>query len=83
MPYVRYDSPELAALGARIQVAREQRGLSVKKFAGLVGANRTDLRAAERGQANISTLKVYRVAEVLDVPVTWLFGEDPEVPPCR
>jgi transcriptional regulator with XRE-family HTH domain len=81
MPYVRYASPELAALGARIQLARERRGLSKNKLAENVGAARTDLRRAERGQANISTLRLRGIARALEVPPAWLLDNDPEVPP--
>jgi DNA-binding XRE family transcriptional regulator len=67
----------LKAVGMRIRSLREERNVSQEAFAAQVGLDRSYYGAVERGERNIATLNLIRIAAALQVEVGALF------PPLR
>lgn len=65
--------PELIALGKQIRDLRKSRGFSQESFADHVGLDRSYIGSVERGERNISTLNLIRIARSLNVTVGDLF----------
>lgn len=66
-------SPALIKLGKRIREFRQEKGLSQEDFAYEVGLDRTYIGGVERGERNIATLNLIRIAKALKVEVGELF----------
>ena len=64
-------------LGKKIQSIRLERGLSVRKVAGLAGITPSMLSQIENDQVNPSINTLRTVAQVLETPLYALFQEDP------
>lgn len=57
--------PSLKALGERIRAARKAAGFSQEDFAFETGLDRSYMGGVERGQRNLSFLKLCAIARVL------------------
>ena len=62
-------------VGARLRVLRRYRGLSQSDLAERLGLTFQQVQKYERGANRISASKLWKVAEVLQVPVGELFGD--------
>lgn len=60
-------------LGNQIRDLRKAKGFSQENFAAEVGLDRTYMGSVERGERNIATLNLIRIAKCLDVEVGELF----------
>ena len=68
-------------VGARIRERRIMLGLSQQQLAQMVGVTYQQAHKYERGLNRISAGRLYEIALVLSVPVSWFFeGLDAEVP---
>lgn len=56
------------ANGVAIRAFRELRGISLRRFAQLIGTSPTQVSRIEREKQNPSSATFQRIAEVLDVP---------------
>ena len=63
----------LEVVGRNIRLRRERMGMSQTAFANMISESRTYESDIENGKHNISTIKLMRIADGLDVPVTELF----------
>jgi transcriptional regulator with XRE-family HTH domain len=59
----------------RIRAAREMSGLSQGQVAKMLGLHRPSISEAEAGNRTVTAEEIARMAEIYDVPVTWLLGE--------
>ena len=61
---------ELAiAIGQNIRKARKEKDLSQEKLALMCELDRSYLGRIERGEANITVLKLYEISKVLEVDI--------------
>lgn len=68
-------------VGTRIRERRVMLGLSQQQLAQLIGVTYQQAHKYERGLNRISAGRLYEIALVLSVPVSWFFeGLDAEVP---
>ena len=67
----------LVKLGQQIREHRQEQGFSQESFAAEVGLDRTYMGGIERGERNLATLNLVRIAKALKVEVGELF------PPVR
>lgn len=68
-------------VGTRIRERRIMLGLSQQQLAQLIGVTYQQAHKYERGLNRISAGRLYEIALVLSVPVSWFFeGLDSEVP---
>ena len=66
--------------GERIKQKRLEKKWSMEKLAEKVGLNRTTIMRYETGDVqNISTKKLFQIADALDVNVDWLMGYDENI----
>lgn len=65
--------PALLALGEQIRKIRKSRGISQEDFAAEAGLARAYYGGVERGERNLSALKLMRIALALEVEVGELF----------
>lgn len=65
--------PNLIKLGRQIRHLRESKGFSQESFAAEVGLDRTYMGGIERGERNLATLNLIRIAKALKVEVGELF----------
>jgi len=63
------------AVGARLRILRRAHGLSQTELAGRVDLTFQQIQKYERGANRISASKLWRMAKVLDVPVSRFFGD--------
>lgn len=70
---MRKKHPALIKIGHRIRELRKERGYSQEVFAYEVGLDRTYMGGVERGERNIATLNLIRIAKILKVEVGDLF----------
>ena len=73
-PRHAYD-PALVALGAAIQAARMQRGISQEELAHRAGTDRSYLSSIERGAQNPGIVSILRVVHAMEMTATELFAE--------
>ena len=66
-------NPILIELGSRIRELRKSKGFSQEGFADEIGLDRTYVGGIERGERNIATINLTRIAITLDVDVGTLF----------
>lgn len=69
-------SRRLMMLGAVLRRLREERGLSQEELASEAGLDRSYYGGVERGERNISFLRLARIVEVLGVGFAELFKEE-------
>lgn len=60
-------------LGNRIRQLREEQNLSQRKFALMIGMDRTYLIGVEKGRRNISVDNLAAIAQGLGIPLSELF----------
>jgi transcriptional regulator with XRE-family HTH domain len=60
-------------LGQRIAVLRKERGLSQVKFAYLMEMEKQNINRLEKGKTNPTAFTLYKIAEVMEIPVSKLF----------
>ena len=70
---MRKKHPALIKLGEKIRELRKSKGFSQEAFADEVGVDRTYLGGIERGERNIATLNLIRIATALNMEVGELF----------
>ena len=68
--------PRVAMFGARIRKLRKERGWSQETLAAEAGIDRGYMGHIERGTLNVTIVKVFQIADALDLPPTALFEED-------
>lgn len=62
-------------IGKRIRELRKEKGFSQEEFAYEVGLDRTYMGSVERGERNIASINLVRIAKALNVQVGELFPE--------
>lgn len=67
--------PQLLLVGKKLRTLRESRGLSQEAFALEAGIARSYYSGIERGQRNLASLNLIRIADALDVEVGELFPD--------
>ena len=65
--------PALVALGEQIRQIRQRKGISQEDFAALAGLSRAYYGSVERGERNVATLNLMRIARALQVEAGQLF----------
>lgn len=65
--------PKLQAFGQRVRELRKNKGWSQEQFADLAGLDRSYMGHIERGEKNITLLKVYQISDVLEMSLSDLF----------
>ena len=66
---MRKKHPALIKLGENIRELRKSKGFSQESFADEAGLDRTYMGGIERGERNIATINLIRIALALDVEV--------------
>ena len=61
--------------GIKVRQMRLEKGFSQETFADRCGLHRTYIGAVERGERNISIENIEKIAKVLKVPISLLFGK--------
>ena len=67
-------------LAARIKLACGQAGLSQGQVASLLNLHRPAISEIEAGRRKVSSEELSRLAEIFDVDLRWLAGEEPKSP---
>lgn len=62
----------LVEFGQRVREIRKMKGLSQEAFADLAGVDRSYMGQIERGEQNVSLIKIYQIAQVLNVDIVEL-----------
>jgi len=70
---MRKKHPALIKVGKRIRELRKAKGFSQEGFAYEVGLDRTYMGSVERGERNLATLNLIRIAKALKMEVGELF----------
>lgn len=70
---MRKKHPSLIKIGRTIRELRKEKGFSQESFASEVGLDRTYMGSVERGERNIATLNLIRIAKTLKVEIGELF----------
>jgi len=63
----------LTAFGQRIRKLRKEKGYSQEHFADLAGLDRSYMGHIERGEKNITLLKIYQICDALEEAPQSLF----------
>ena len=63
----------LRSFGERVRSLRKARGLSQEQLADACHLDRTYIGGIERGERNVTVLKVRLIAEALSIPVSQVF----------
>ncbi len=75
---VQADLAKWAEVGARIQTARIESGVSAAACAKHAGIEEADVKAIERGERAIGATELVRLAESLSMRVEWFFRDAPQ-----
>lgn len=67
---------KLVLFGQRVRTLRKIKGLSQESMAALAGLDRSYMGHIERGEKNITLLKIYQISEALGIEVSDLFLEN-------
>ena len=70
---MRKKHPALIKIGENIRELRKSKGFSQESFADEAGLDRTYMGGVERGERNLATLNLIRLAAALEVEVGALF----------
>jgi transcriptional regulator with XRE-family HTH domain len=65
----------MVAFGIRMKAIRERRGYSQEFLADLAHLHRTYIGGVERGERNVSLVNIWRIADALEVPPSFLFAD--------
>jgi len=68
-------------VGLKIKKLRKQKDLALKDLAALVGTTSSFLSQVENNKTALSISVLKRISEALDVKMSYLLGEEAEVPP--
>jgi transcriptional regulator with XRE-family HTH domain len=81
----RNRDPHDGEIAMRVRALRLQRGLSQTEIGEVLGVTFQQVQKYERGTNRMSAGRLYRVAEVLDVPVSFFYSgfEEREGEQCR
>ncbi len=60
-------------VGERVRTRRLLAGLSQDAFAGYLGVTFQQIQKYEKGANRISASRLYRIAKILDAPITYFF----------
>lgn len=60
--------PKLLTFGQRVRERRKERGYSQEHLADLAGLDRSYMGHIERGEKNITLLKIYQISSALNIP---------------
>jgi transcriptional regulator with XRE-family HTH domain len=63
-------------IAARLREARKMAGLSQAQVAKMLGLHRPSISEAEAGNRKVSADEITKLAEIYDVSVSWLLGEN-------
>jgi Zn-dependent peptidase ImmA (M78 family)/DNA-binding XRE family transcriptional regulator len=66
--------------GSRLVLARMRKGLTISKFAALIGVDRKSVNAYECGRHEPSPETMARIVSVLEFPSSFFVGDDIELP---
>lgn len=66
-------SETMYKIGIRIRIERKKRKFSQEKLAELAGLNRNFIGMIERGETNITVVKLENIANALDIDIKDLF----------
>jgi transcriptional regulator with XRE-family HTH domain len=69
------DKSFLQQIGDRLREARQGRELTQDELADKCGLHRTFIGSVERGERNVSIVNLRRIARVLRLPLSELFGK--------
>jgi len=67
----------------RISLLREERGISRRELADIIGVNFQTVGYLERGEYNPSLDLAFRISEYFDLPVEFIFSTEPLKPLSR
>jgi transcriptional regulator with XRE-family HTH domain len=73
MSHRKVVDPYLSAFGEYLQSLRKKAGLTQEEIADKAGIHVTYLSGIERGQRNVATLNLRKIARALGVPTKELF----------
>lgn len=62
-------------VGARLRLRRTLLGISQEQLAESLGLTFQQVQKYERGTNRVSASRLYQLASILDVPITWFFDE--------
>lgn len=66
---------KLLAFGQRVRELRKERGYSQEHLADLAGLDRSYMGHIERGEKNITLLKIHQISDALKISVSDIFIE--------
>tara|TARA_B100002049_G_C15998818_1_gene340568 strand:+ start:77 stop:292 length:216 start_codon:yes stop_codon:yes gene_type:complete len=67
--------PRLKAFGQRVRELRKERGYSQESFAALAGVDRSYMGQIERGEKNITLVKLFQISDALKLKPSNLFKD--------
>lgn len=68
--------PRLVAFGERVRKLRKEKGLSQEALADLAGIERSYMGHIERGDQNITLIKIFQIAEALEMSPSYLIDNE-------
>lgn len=66
-------------IGEKLKKARIKKGLSQQEFGNLINCSHSTIGSYERGRLNISTKKLIKISEILEVPITYFIKEEEKI----
>lgn len=66
-------SNRLIAFGQRVRELRKQKGFSQEKLAELSNTDRSYMGRIERGEKNVTLLKIYEICNAMEIDIKDLF----------
>jgi XRE family transcriptional regulator, regulator of sulfur utilization len=74
------DAEKLAKqIGATLRKIRQQRGISIQELAQITEVSKLTLGNIERGEANPSLAVIWKIANGLSIPISFLLNEEKEI----
>ena len=71
---VRSSTPADALIGNRLRQRRLEMHVSQTELGAQLGISFQQMQKYEIGENRISAARLFRLSQLLDVPVTWFFG---------
>ena len=75
--------PWLVLIGVQLRHLRVKKGFSQDELADIIGIDRTYIGGIERGERNVSSINLIRIAQTLDVEVGSLFPRVGDFTPLK
>ncbi len=66
------------SIGNRIFIARKNKGLKQVEVCKQLGMGQSTYSYIETGRKDVNLSVLFALAEILDVSISWIIGEDPE-----